>query len=297
MCRAWQTSVSVRPDTLAPAPQTHTEYSYPTLEHPIDGEGSTPVTIDLQKPANHAHDPLKRLEYMAALRHYFSGPSGDPILRGLPKEQLPRLLPRFFQVPVGAIEGVPPRLQVVPGFRQFTVVAYLDRYAFCGPYHLELFLKGEKKGNATLQRISVLTRKDPFKCPACVGRIELGSRSRGIMTLDSRVVSYLLDREGKNNVQTSDEDVLQTIASNLGARLVSPGYTLFADTIPAEGAELLAPELIPQMSLFSAYAARHADRPALGLSFYRATEHEQLPYNPKDNTSRGNWYVKSGPVQ
>jgi len=205
-------------------------YTYPPLTLPLitmdpaTGETLTKeVTIDVTKPSTLA----QRREYISALhQHYWVGfasntrgppPLGKaPIFRSIPADDAPTR---------GAGAVVP-----IDGVREFVVVGHVYQYAFKGSHRLELYFDDN-----LVSDISVLSRLNPAACENCAARVQDNATVRGIMTIPHNMVIALLDKLDKNDPNTSDEDVINTLSSHIRAKIVSPSGRVLADGIHGQG--------------------------------------------------------------
>lgn len=232
---------------------TLADYSYPPEELwvPIfkrsPGKGWGPyqlrmiwkkVVIDVTKPSS----LTQRKMYRSALRLRYLFPNLQQ-LRLLPS---PR--PPIFKTPYPpseASEGLEDAIQSLEdatspgdatpplgedvelpdGFRRFVVTGEVPQFKFHGSYHLRLYLDGKH-----VDDISVLNRLHPANCPNCVARMASGTASvKGVMSLPHEHVVGLLNKHGKNNENTTDDEVVELLKNNLTAHVVTPVGTKLAE--------------------------------------------------------------------
>ena len=121
--------------------------------------------------------------------------------------------------------------------RQFSLVGELPEFAFPGSYRLELYMLPKDHHQADVQvvnNISVLGRADPERCAACKDRRAAGSRVRGYMHLDPRLILHLLGQlhPDRRAAVTELDHVATLIHGSFGARLVKPDGSKLAAADP-----------------------------------------------------------------
>ena len=146
----------------------------------------------------------------------------------------------------------------VSHLRRFIIVGEVPEFAFPGSDRLELYLlpKDPQQTSANVvNSISVFGRANPDRCAACVDRRAAGSRTRGHMHLDPRIILYLIGQLDpiQRAAITELDHLVVLIQGSFGLRLVGPDGTRLAAADPYVGAHHtpLEETKVPKLTLHS----------------------------------------------
>lgn len=202
------------------------------------------MKIDITQPV----DLTTRKKYIAALQQYYKDLS--------PQDGAGLAKPPMFHAETLDKRAVPATHKPVHGMRDFVVVGHVPQFAFKGSHRLELYLDGK-----FINDISVFSRADPERCENCARRIASGNAHvRGAMGLPHAYVVQVLEKEGKNLEDTTDDEVVDALKTHLSARIVRPDGSPLAAHVPASAAVAdeglqkrgMSPDSCPTLHLCSA---------------------------------------------
>lgn len=220
------------------------------------------LTIQVDKPCT----PTQLPSYLLALQFYFGHLGYLEALEGAPP-----IKPGYLLAPGGPSDPQND-VELMQKYRQFSVIVTYDKFAFKLSHSIEIFLPKEdqtpgkpEQSETIVASVTCLKRSDPFRCANCVGQQQAGRLHAGHMVINPVILTYLLERHGINEANTTEDQIVNVLRGSLRSRAVDPGRRVLAegshDGGGYEGRRRTDPARIPTMRLVSALRKRLGDSP------------------------------------